>query len=139
MPTFQSPRDKERFEAYLKPFEDCLIFTGCTQRGYGVFGIAGKNYRAHRVAWVNYKGPLPEYPEQTINHKCGRRNCVKLDHLELLSIGDNARQGLANYAESTSCPRGHPYSGVNCQGKRICAKCNAAANRRSRARKKLRN
>ena len=36
---------------------------------------------------------------------------------------DRVRHGTHPQARRTACPQGHPYSGVNANGKRICRTC----------------
>ena len=45
---------------------------------------------AHRVAWEDARGPIPD--GLTIDHLCRVRNCVNVEHLELVTIAENNRR-----------------------------------------------
>lgn len=102
----------------------CWEWTGAIEkRGYGCYG----NFRAHRIAYNLFVGPL--IPGETIDHLCRNRRCVRPDHLEQVSIGENVLRGsgvTAINAQKTHCHRGHPLSGTNLKikdGWRICRAC----------------
>lgn len=68
--------------------------------GYGVFWLNGKNAQAHRVAWEETHGAIPE--GLVVRHKC-RGRCVNPNHLELGTRADNQhdriRDGTSNRGE----------------------------------------
>ena len=67
----------------------CLPWLGGTApRGYGQLftGTVG-NVRAHRAAWELQHGPIPE--GQLVHHRCRRKDCVNVDHLELMSASEH--------------------------------------------------
>lgn len=66
---------------------DCLVWTGATTYGYGVFGLLGWSARAHRVVYEQRHGPLA--PGLQVHHTCGNRACCNIDHLEALSFGEH--------------------------------------------------
>src|SRR3990167_464885 len=67
---------------------DCWIYTGGTKiRGYGMFAIGNKSVSAHRWAYTQLVGPIPE--GLTLDHLCYTRNCVRPSHLEAVSNGEN--------------------------------------------------
>jgi hypothetical protein len=77
--------------------EDCWLWPGATNgKGYGVIGIgtrADKNLRqayVHRVAWELANGPIP--PGLTIDHLCHTRNCVNVQHMEIVTLVENIRR-----------------------------------------------
>lgn len=123
--------------------EECWIWTKYkTKKGYGRFSPnMGENYAAHRVSYMTYVDPdLPPYPEMTLNHTCENRACVNPDHLEPMTIGDNARDGSNSNAQKTHCVEGHEYTTGNTYiapktGYRQCKICKREALRRSRARR----
>ncbi|MEU3507668.1 HNH endonuclease signature motif containing protein [Streptomyces longwoodensis] len=113
----------------------CKPWTGRTN-GDG-YGMQGK-YLAHRVAWQNERGPIPE--GMTLDHtchdpavcrlgkQCPHRRCVNVDHLELCTADENKTRGGAGLPQlaKVSCPQGHPYAGANLLvsgGKRLCRTC----------------
>jgi predicted HTH transcriptional regulator len=62
---------------------DCMPFEGCINtKGYGVIQVAGKQVKAHRLAYCESKGiPLSEIEGQVIRHQCDSPNCVNPNHL----------------------------------------------------------
>lgn len=58
-------------------------------RGYGLMYYEGRLQPAHRVAWQLYFGPIPEGMQ--VLHRCDNPPCVRLLHLRLGTISDNAR------------------------------------------------
>jgi hypothetical protein len=65
--------------------DECWLFTGFTDDGYGRIKVDGSMERTHRVAYRLMVGDIPE--GMHVLHRCDVRNCVRPDHLW---IGDNA-------------------------------------------------
>src|SRR5690606_14749582 len=64
------------------PSNDCMIW----QRAVGTDGIGRitvdyKQYGVHRYAWILAHGPIPD--EATVEHLCGNKLCINVDHLAL--------------------------------------------------------
>lgn len=60
----------------------CLEWMGSKADGYGVIGIGdSKTFRVHRVAYILWKGPIPE--ELCVLHNCDNRACIALSHLRI--------------------------------------------------------
>jgi len=76
----------------------CWIWIGSkTQGNYGSFGVNGKTVRAHKFCWeMANNRRVPSGLE--LHHRCTRKDCVRPDHLELVSHGANmaeaARRGV---------------------------------------------
>lgn len=62
---------------------------GKNQYGYGLFWNGSRQMYVHRFSYEIHHGPIP--PGMVVNHLCLTKSCVRPDHLELLSQGDNSR------------------------------------------------
>ncbi len=102
----------------------CWSWIGGSQtKGYGSLTDGnGGTMLAHRAAWEAAYGPIPD--GLTVNHICRNHLCVRPDHLELQTAGDNLRH--ARNAIPV-CPAGHEYDDentiVNRHGHRSCRAC----------------
>lgn len=81
-----------------EPSTGCWLWTmACDRDGYGVYspgrGAGSKQWRAHRLAWVLFRGPIPDGTQCL--HKCDTPGCVNPDHLFLGSHKDNFRDQVA--------------------------------------------
>lgn len=93
---------------------------------------------AHRVAYELLIGPIPA--GMTLDHLCRNRLCVNPVHLEAVTNRVNILRGTspaAIHARKVACPNGHPYSGRERRGTRICHTCMAARKRRRNREKEL--
>lgn len=74
---------------YITP---CHIWRRCVQRlGYGVDTRNGRSVLAHKAAWEDVNGPVPDGLE--LDHLCVQRACVRIDHLEAITHTENIRRG----------------------------------------------
>lgn len=105
----------ERFMAKTERSGDCLLWTATMlPDGYGRFKVARRNWLAHRWIWTHFNGPIPG--DLTVDHMCNTPGCVRIDHLQLLSIYDNVMRGSSPYAvnrRKTHCIRGHEFTPAN--------------------------
>lgn len=74
--------------------DDCISHKGSINRaGYGQIcrRINGKTkvYGAHRYAWEQANGPIPD--GLFVLHSCDNRRCVNVEHLRLGTHTDNMR------------------------------------------------
>jgi hypothetical protein len=58
--------------------------------GYGQITVNQQKWRAHRYAWLQFRGDIPEGLQ--VLHLCNNVKCVNPNHLMLGSVADNARQ-----------------------------------------------
>jgi hypothetical protein len=80
----------DRFWAKVEKSEGCWEWTAARyHRGHGATKFAGKHDRAHRVAWMLLRGPIP--PGMCVLHKCDNPPCCNPDHLYIGTKTDNHR------------------------------------------------
>lgn len=129
---FWSKVDKSGPVATLRPdLGPCWLWTAGKSSGYGVFYLRhGQPVRAHRWAWEEANGPIPEGLE--LDHfACEVPACVNPTHVRPVSPRENQLRSnsiSARNAAKTHCPKGHPYSGDNLYiipstGGRMCREC----------------
>lgn len=134
----------ERFWARVDKSDECWIWLGAKAAGgYGRVVVDGRYWMAHRFAYVDMVGPIPEGLE--LDHLCRVRDCVNPSHLEPVTHWENVRRGdgpVARNARKTECLNGHPLSGDNLMSvdARRCRTCHRTrareATRRYRARQR---
>lgn len=126
----------ERFMSKTQPGKNgCIEWTAPLDKdGYGTFYFRRKGRRAHRVAWFNFNGEIPD--GMVVNHNCRNPSCVNHQHLRLLTKQENSMQDSASpaylNAMKTTCKNGHPFD-VKYGNQRYCSKCEAEKRRRLRA------
>lgn len=94
-PRARTPQQiSERFWSRTKKVGGCIEWQGARDGGYGKFGVrAGLTVWAHRFAWEDKRGEIPE--GMTVDHLCRNRACVNVEHMEIVTRGENARRAKA--------------------------------------------
>lgn len=137
----------------------CWLWTGSVKtNGYAQIEVGGSTRQAHRVAYEEFVGPIPDGLD--IDHQCHNqdescgggpscrhRRCINPDHLEPATRSANLSRGrlvgntdpvLAQVQRAkTHCPAGHPYDDENTrvyQGRRYCKTCHRERTRARRER-----
>lgn len=107
---------------------DCIHWSGFkTRDGYGRVNVNGVETVAHRHLYEQAHGPLAD--DLQLHHICRTRDCVNLEHLQVVTPSEHAKLSLA--ATKTHCIKGHPLTGENLylrpNGRRTCRTCNRHA------------
>ena len=114
--------------------EECWEWPGVPRKGYGRIGIGGRIIPAHRYAYEQIVGPIPE--GLVLDHLCRNKVCVNPRHLEPVTNRENVLRGDAAHVHNTGrCKNGHSVEGadrwVDKTGRVHCLRCS-----RERRRKK---
>jgi len=94
MPRFASL--KAKLDHYSAPFVSgrCREWLGGkTRGGYGELRWEGRPQYAHRLAYTEYVGPIPEGMQ--VLHSCDNRGCVNDEHFFLGTHTDNMADKIA--------------------------------------------
>ncbi len=91
----------ERFWSYVDKTNDCWLWTGAMDYGYGRFYLEKKHMRTHRLS-LEWSLGRPIGSGLVVRHKCRNRNCVNPEHLE---EGTQKENGQDKVRDGTS-PRG---------------------------------
>ena len=67
--------------------DSCWLWTGSQWLGYGRFNAEGKTVRAHRFAYAEHFGPVPDGLD--VLHRCDNPSCCNPAHLVAGSHADN--------------------------------------------------
>ena len=144
----RSEQSVDRFWNKVDKSSECWLWVGTiAPNGYAKFWADGTNHNAHRWIWEQEHGLILEGLQ--IDHTCHsesdcsggvtclHRCCVRLSHLELVSLHENVTRG--GNTQKTRCPQGHSYDEENpypCTGPhpyRQCRICKLEGQRQRRA------
>lgn len=124
-------RPSPPFWERVEKTETCWLWNGpLNSRGYGRVSRRAQGHEyAHRVAWMESRGPIPE--GLSIDHLCRNRRCVNPAHMELVTLAENTRRNLSPTmfaSQSGTCTRGHDLTAPgstykNGKGTQICRVC----------------
>lgn len=131
-----------RFWTKVEFTESCWLWTGLTDpAGYGRFrhttSKRDASALAHRFAYEFCGGSIPV--GMVIDHLCRVRRCVKPEHMEVVTRGENSRRGMHPKMvtfRTGVCSRGHAIIGRNAAptstGRPTCRECKNENQRRHR-------
>lgn len=69
----------------------CWLWTGGTNdKGYGIARVSGRHLGAHRWSFLMFVGPVPDGLE--LDHLCRNITCVRPEHLQPVTKGENVRR-----------------------------------------------
>lgn len=96
-PTGNSPGRPAEILYIINSKTGCWDWQGsCSWTGYARIKRNGRLIWAHRHYYEEKYGPLPPHEDGwELDHLCRNKKCVNPDHLEVVSIAENQRRGLA--------------------------------------------
>ena len=96
---------EERFEEKVDKSGECWLWTArCNHKGYGQFRYEGKKVYSHRLAFEWAHGEIPEGMQ--VDHRCFQRNCVRPEHLRLVTPAQNGQNRRGANSSNTTGVRG---------------------------------
>lgn len=109
---FQHMPFLERFErSYTpEPNSGCWLWIAAVANPrwpYGLIWFDGKQQRAHRAAWLAFRGTIPD--GMFVCHHCDNPSCVNPSHLFLGTHTDNIRDFVAKGRNSKIRPSGDDH------------------------------
>jgi len=132
---FGDTRLPERFWAkvVVDTGSGCWVWMGArNSRGYGSVGWQGKSQLAHRVAYAQLAGAIPD--GLSLDHValrgCIHRSCVNPSHLEPVTYGENTMRRFGSH--HGLCAKGHPMTYLP-SGRGQCLTCRPLSERGNHA------
>ncbi|WP_338699141.1 HNH endonuclease signature motif containing protein [Streptomyces sp. Q6] len=116
--------------------DECWPWTAAVnpKTRYGQFRVGATIRGAHTIAVVYRHGPVPV--GHVVDHLCRTRTCVNPHHLDVVTIAENTRRGMAPTAvaaRENRCTNGHEFTPENTiakgDGHRRCRQCFNASQR----------
>ena len=106
-PWFASLRERLDCFSIPEPNSGCVLWMGATagDMGYGKVSWRGKQEPAHRMAWVDARGPIPA--GLFVLHKCDVPSCINVNHLRLGTHAENMAD-KKNKGRCRNRPRSEP-------------------------------
>lgn len=137
-----------RFVTRIAPISDQECWEFPPGSGYAIFGAGRgtpkRNQPAHRWAYENLVGPIPE--GLVIDHLCRNKRCVNPDHLEAVTqqenvVRDYRARGIGR--DANHCVNGHERNENNtyfgATGRIYCRQCERQRGIKHRSRARLAN
>lgn len=117
----------------INPLTGCWVWSLYTDpEGYAYFSVAERKFRAHRLAYETFIGPIPD--GMVTDHLCENTSCINPWHLEPVTNEENMRR---RSLRMTTCRKGHPRTPedtyVDRGGKKRCKVCARNARKLRRA------
>lgn len=119
----------DRFMAKVmpEPTGGCWLWLGAiSAKGYGRFGLRGRNRLAYNVAYELFVGPIPD-DGLVFDHVCEEKSCVNPAHLQRVTNRVNVQRYFQRRPARTHCARGHDLTEDNvyvfATGRRECRTC----------------
>lgn len=109
--------DEGRFWSHVRRSDGCWEWVGARNwAGYGVIRVAGRQTRAHRIAYQLVIGPIPS--GMNVLHSCDNPPCVRPEHLRVGTQRDNLADAQERGRKFTPF-RGRNQRGSANQGARL--------------------
>lgn len=94
-------------ERFVVTATGCKEFTGYrNEQGYGIVRRHDRKYLAHRWAWIETHGPIPD--GLCVCHRCDNPPCINIDHLflgtPLDNIADRHAKGRSGAPKGVDAP-----------------------------------
>lgn len=100
---------EERFWSKVDKTGDCWLWTASgDSSGYGQFWRDGRMVVPHRLAFEWEHGEIPEGMQ--VDHRCFHRNCVRPDHLRLVTHAQNQQNRRGANSNNATGVRGVYWS-----------------------------